>query len=122
MNVETTTGQYTTMVASGDGRFAAQLTVDPTEIDAGSDFLAGGSGFPPSAQLSVFFDDDPANVVQVASGADGTLLAWIPVDVNERGGPRTVVAQAADGTVASTTIVIVEQPGAEVGMPGFGLG
>jgi hypothetical protein len=46
----------------------------------------------------------------------------VPVDYNERGGPRTVVAQTADGTAASTTIEVVEQLDVEVGMPGFGLG
>jgi len=120
--VETTTGQYTTMVASGDGRFAARLAVDPVVVDAGSDFVAGGSGFPPDAEVSVFFDDDPANIVTALTTGEGWFYATVPVDFNERGGPRTVVAQAADGTAASATIEVREQFSAEIGMPGFGLG
>jgi hypothetical protein len=70
----------------------------------------------------VFFDDDPANVMTTTTTADGWFFATVPVEFDERGGPRTVVAQAADGTAASATIEILEQLTTDVGMPGFGLG
>jgi hypothetical protein len=46
----------------------------------------------------------------------------IPTRFSERGGDRTVVAQAADGTTASVPLAVIEQPSAVPGLPGFGLG
>lgn len=120
--VETTTGQYTTVVLGGDGHYDASLQVDREEVDAGERFLIGASGFPPSSTVSVFFDDDPRHVVTAQTSEFGDILHWVPVDRYERGGQRTVVAQAADGTMASTTITVVEVRDDPVGLPGFGRG
>lgn len=120
--VETTTGQYTSMVAAGDGRFAASLGIDPSEVEAGREFLAFGTGFPPDTDVSLLFGDDSANATPARTNAEGMFLIYVPVALNERGGTRTVVAQTADGTVASATIDVIEQFDAGIGMPGFGLG
>lgn len=120
--VETATGQYTSLVAAGDGYFAARLDVDRREVEAGVAFVAGGNGFPPSTEVAVFFDDAPENVTMVTTTTEGWFLVGVPVAENERGGPRTVVAQAVDRTMAATTIDVVEMPDGNVGQPGFGLG
>lgn len=120
--VATTTGSYTSLVAAGDGYFAARLNIDPLEAEAGDEFLAGGSGFPPDTPVTVFFDDAPKNVTTATTNEAGEFIVAVPVDVNERGGPRTVVAQATDGTAAAAVIDIVELPGGVAGQPGFGLG
>jgi hypothetical protein len=120
--VETTTGQYTTVVAAGDARFVAEVDVDRAEVDAGDRFLAGGAGFPPATELSLFFSDEPTRKVVISTSDTGQFLAWVPVDINERGGRRTVVAQAADGTLATSAIDVVERPVVAAGMPGYGLG
>lgn len=120
--VETETGQYTSVVAAGDGFFAARLDIDPGEVDAGLEYVAGGNGFPPDTDVAVFFDDAPENATMATTTADGWFIVSVPVDANERGGSRSVVAQAADGTVASATIAVVEMHGGTAGQPGFGLG
>lgn len=120
--VESDDGGYTSVVVGGDGRFTATLDVDPAEIDAGGKFLTGGNGFPPNSAVSLFFGDDPANAITATTNEHGSFLMWFDVVPNERGGPRTLVAQAADSTVASAAIVVVEQPDLAAGMPGFGLG
>ncbi len=120
--VETTTGQYTTVVLGGDARYVATLNVDTSEVEAGDQFLVGGSGFPPSSTISIFFDDDSTHVVTAQTSVYGDLLHWVPVDLHARGGQRTVVAQAADGTTASAALGVIEMRVDHVGLPGFGFG
>ena len=122
IEVATPTGQYTVMVPDGEGRYEPNFQLDRAEVEAGREFGVGGSGFPPSTPLAILFGDDASHRIDLATSVDGTFLALIPIDAGERGGDRTVVAQAADGTTASSGIRVIEQlfPLAEV--PGFGLG
>ncbi len=122
IEVATPTGQYTVMVPDGLGRYEPSLVLDRTEVDAGRVFGLGGAGFPPSTPVAILFGDDPTSRVDLVTGADGGFLALIPTRSSERGGDRTVVAQAADGTSASVPLLVIEQPSAMTGLPGFGLG
>jgi hypothetical protein len=122
VRIVTPTGQYTTMVAAGDGRFTPEFRLDETEVRAGAEMLAGGSGFPPNTTVSILFGDGAENLVTTTTSAEGGLLVWVPVSAGERGGDRTVVAQAADGTVGSTTVTVIPAASEPLGLPGFGLG
>ncbi len=59
VQVTTTTGQYTVMVASGQGRYEPTFAVAVPEIEAGDDLVIGGMGFPASTPVAAFFDGDP---------------------------------------------------------------
>lgn len=122
VEIATDSGQYTTMVPDGAGRYEPTFNIDADEVEAGNDFLVGGAGFPPSTPLSILFGDDAANRVDAVTNPDGTFLLWIPTAVNVRGGVRTVVAQTGDGTAASAPIDVIEQQSVTVGLPGFGYG
>jgi hypothetical protein len=122
IEVATATGQYTVMVPDGLGRYQPNFFVDRTEVEAGRDFGIGGTGFPPSTTVAILFDDDPTSRVDVVSNADGVFLATVPTRASERGGDRTVVAQAADGTTASAPLSVIALSETMTGVPGFGLG
>ena len=122
IEVATSTGQYTVMVPDGLGRYEPTFFVDRVEVEAGSEFGVGGTGFPPSTPVVIMFGDDPANRVGAVTNAEGVFLATIPTLESESGGNRTVVAQAADGTTGSAPLLVIEQPSSMTGVPGFGLG
>lgn len=122
VRIGTPTGQYTTLVAAGDGRYAPQFVLDGTEVEAGTEIGAGGSGFPPNSTVAILFGDRAASSTTVTTNDDGGFLMWVPVSADERGGERTVVAQAVDGSVASTNVVVIEAAPVPLGVPGFGLG
>jgi hypothetical protein len=96
--------------------------IDRTEVEAGSDFGVGGNGFPPSAPVAILFGDDPASRLDIVTDANGIFLATVPTRASERGGDRTVVAQAADGTTAWAPLEVIAQSEMMTGVPGFGLG
>jgi hypothetical protein len=122
IEVATATGQYTVMVPDGLGRYEPNFVLDRAEVEAGRDFVVGGNGFPPSTAVAILFGDDPTSRFDIVTNADGAFLATVPTLVSERGGDRTVVAQAADGTTASAPLAVIEQSGLMTGLPGFGLG
>lgn len=122
VEVATPSGQYTVMVPDGEGRYEPTFELDRSEVRAGDDFGVGGSGFPPSTPVSILFGDDARDRTELVTTADGTFLAMIPTLPSTRGGERTVVAQAGDGTTASSNIRVIEEPLTSAGLPGFGLG
>jgi hypothetical protein len=122
IEILTPSGQYTTMVAAGDAQYAPELVLTVDEIEAGREFLAGGTGYPPNTEISFVFGDGAGETVTTTTNADGGFFMIVPVAVNERGGDRTIVVQSSDGTVANTPVDVIEQPNNMIGLPGFGLG
>ncbi len=122
IEVATPTGQYTVMVPDGQGRYEPKFEIDSTEVEAGDEFGVGGSGFPPDTPVAILFGDDARNRVDLVTNEDGAFLALIPTRTTERGGARTVVAQAADGTNASSEIRVIEQFDVTTALPGYGYG
>ena len=122
IEVATPTGQYTVMVPDGQGRYEPRFVIDRTEVEAGREFGVGGNGFPPDTPVAILFGDDAKHRVDMVTNSDGAFLASIPTRASERGGDRTVVAQAADGAAASSQLRVIEQLDNTAGMPGFGLG
>lgn len=122
VQIFTPTGQYTSFVADGDAIYTPSIQVGAPQAEAGDDLLVGGNGYPPNTALSILFGDDSRSRLETTTNDDGTFLHWFPIDPSERGGDRSVIVQAADGTVASTDVQIIEAPSNPVGTPGFGYG
>ena len=122
IELATPTGQYTVMVPDGEGRYEPQFALDTTEVEAGREFGVGGGGFPPLTPVSILFGDDPRSRADLVTNEFGGFLALIPTLESEFGGERTVVAQAADGTTASSQVLVIARPDPMAGLPGFGLG
>ena len=122
VKIVTPLGQYTSMLAGGDGRYDPVFEVAASEVAAGSNLGVGGRGFPPDTPVSILFGDDSAHALVVSTNADGAFLLWLPIDPTARGGQRVVVAQAADGSVATATVEVIEQRDSSPALPGFGLG
>lgn len=122
VQIFTPTGQYTSMVAAGDAVYEPEVRVGALEVEAGDDLLVGGEGYPPDTPITVLFGDDASTRLDATTSEDGTFLLWYPVDPSERGGDRTVIVQAADGTIASSSVEVIEAPDNHVGTPGFGYG
>ena len=115
-------GVYTTFVVAGDGEYAPVVQIAEAEIDAGRDFLATGSQYPPNMEVTVVFGDDPGATVTTITDDTGAFEVTVPVDVNERGGDRRVVVQSTSGAAASAPVEVVERNDTYIGLPGFGLG
>lgn len=122
VTVSTPTGEYTTMVAAGDGRYDPVFQVGTAEIEAGSELGVGGNGFPPDTQVSIMFGDDAREPFVITTNADGAFIVGVPIDPSAQGGVRALVARAADGTAASATVEVIELPDTSAALPGFGLG
>jgi hypothetical protein len=122
--VELTTrdDQYTTMILAGDGEFAPVLDIDTESVDAGRDFIASGSQYPPNTEVTIVFGDGANSAVTATTDENGSFAVIVPVDSNERGGDRTIVVQSASGAAASAPVEVIEDDGIFVGLPGFGLG
>jgi hypothetical protein len=115
-------GQYTSVVAAGEGRYSPVVVLGSAEVMAGRDLIVAGEGFPPGSPVSILFGDDASSVRTFTTGADGRFWVDVPIDRSQRGGVRPLVVQAADGTVATTTVEVIEEPSTVLGLPGFGLG
>jgi hypothetical protein len=122
VQVVTPAGQYTSVVAAGDGRYDPVLTLGAPQVQAGREIGAVASGFPPGTPVTILFGDDASSARSFTTNENGDLWVMLPVDLSQRGGTRAVIAQAADGTVATTAVEVIEEPAVVVGLPGFGLG
>jgi WD40-like Beta Propeller Repeat len=122
VELSTGSGQYTTMLIAGDGEFEPVVELDATEVEAGRDFVATGSSYPPNTDITVVFGDGPNSSVTTKTDADGNFSVIVPVDPNERGGERRIVVQSSTGASASAPVQVIQDDTAFVGMPGFGLG
>lgn len=122
VELSTRDDQYTTMILAGDGEFAPKLDIATESVDAGSEFVASGSQYPPNTEVTIVFGDGPDSFVTATTDESGNFAAIVPVDQDERGGDRTVVVQSASGAAASAPVEVVEDEPLGVGFPGFGLG
>lgn len=122
--VELTTrdDQYTTMILAGDGEYAPELEIATDSVDAGRDFTATGSQYPPNTEVTIVFGDGADSSVTTTTDENGDFAVIVPVESDERGGDRTVVVQSASGAAASAPVEVIEDDQAMIGLPGFGLG
>ncbi|MEM1333251.1 MAG: choice-of-anchor D domain-containing protein, partial [Actinomycetota bacterium] len=122
VTIGTPSGQYTTMVIAGDGRFEPVVQIARAEVETGDNFIVTGQGFEAEAEVTLVFGDDPTDVVVATTDADGDVFVSVPVSARERDGLRPIVVQSANGTAASSTVEVRSDDRPYVGMPGFGLG
>lgn len=125
--VRTPAGQYTAAVLGGFARYRPTFeTTAQTEGQVarpGGSLGLGGFGFPPSAPISIGFDDGSAPFAFVASNEQGNFLAIVPLPARLRVGDRRLVATARDGAVANVTVAITgPRRRTNPIIPGYGLG
>ncbi len=122
IEVFTPLGQSTSVILAGDGVFEPQLVTLENTVQAGEEFVLGGSGYPANTELVVVFNDDPGDMVHVTTNDGGGFIAFIPVQPNASGGDRLVVVQPPHGVAAVATIEVIQDEPMYIGVPGFGLG
>jgi hypothetical protein len=120
VEVHTPHGQYTSIVAAGDGAYEPQVALLDDEVVAGSDLLAFGQGYPANAEVRVDFG--AGRVFTVTTDEHGEFIAPVPIPAAVGGGSRTVVIESSEGVAAAVDVDVIEQPEQLIGMPGFGLG
>ena len=122
LELETRSGQVTTAIIAGDGRFAPVVELDATEIVAGAELVASGNSYPADTEVTVVFGDGPSGSITTVTDETGSFRVPIPVTTNERGGDRRIVVQSSTGAAASAPVEVIAVDQQLVGMPGFGLG
>ena len=122
VELSTRDGQYTTMVIAGDGLYEPVLAIDTESVDAGREFTATGSRYPPNTEVTIVFGDGANSSLTATTDEAGNFSVSVPVSANERGGERTIVVQSTSGAVSSAPVEVVEDDQQQVGLPGFGLG
>ncbi|MDX2379441.1 MAG: choice-of-anchor D domain-containing protein [Acidimicrobiia bacterium] len=120
VEVHTPQGQYTSVVAAGDGAYEPQVALFDDEVVAGSDLLAFGEGYPANTEVQVDFGAGRA--LTVTTDEQGEFMALVPVPAAVGGGSQTVVVESSEGAAAAVDVDVIEQPEQLIGMPGFGLG
>lgn len=103
INVGTSAGQYTSIFVSGQGYYAPSLTTTGN-ARPGSRLGIGGSGFPANAGVLISWGDGAGRSTIAATDGAGAFVTTMLIPKGERAGTRTLVAQAADGTIASVTL------------------
>ncbi len=105
INVGTVAGQYTSIFLSGEGYYSPTLT---TTGDArpGSRLGIGGTGLPANATVLIGWGDGAGRPTLAITDAFGAFVTDLLIPKGARSGTRTLVAQVADGTVASATVTV----------------
>ena len=103
LSVATSLGQYTSMLVSGDGVYAAQLLTPPSAAP-GRDLGIGGTGFPANTGVIIAWNDGSGGAVLLTTDGDGNFLTYFPVALGQHPGPTVLVAQVPNGPSASSTI------------------
>jgi hypothetical protein len=103
VSVTTSLGQYTSMLVSGDGMYAAQLLTPPSATP-GRDLGIGGTGFPANTGVVIAWNDGSGGAVLLTTDGDGNFLTYFPVALGQHPGPTVLVAQVPNGPSASNTI------------------
>lgn len=116
VNVTTTTGQYTSVLVTGDGQYQPAIAVGADLILVGRSVEVSGSGFPAGATLVLSWSDDPGHATTVVADETGAFVTSFPVSPVERGGNRQLVAQAPDA-VASVDVEVARTTGGHAGRP-----
>jgi hypothetical protein len=120
VEVYTPHGQYTSVVAAGDGAYEPEIAFLDEEVVAGGQVIAFGRGYPANSEVAVVFGDGSEFIVD--TDQRGEFIAPVPVPASIAGGSRRVVVESAAGVAAATDVEVIEQPEQLIGMPGFGLG
>ena len=81
VEVFTPQGQSTSVILAGDGVFEPELVTLERTVQAGDEFVLGGSDYPANTELVVVFGDGAGDVVNVTTnGGGGFSAARLHVD------------------------------------------
>ena len=105
VSVNTSFGQYTSMLVSGDGIYRPTL-MTPTSATPGRDLGLGGSGFPANTGIVIAWNDGSGHAVLLTTDKGGNFLTYFPVSTGAHAGTATLVAQVPGGPSASNAITI----------------
>ena len=105
--VTTRDGGYATLLVSGDAFYDPTLATSKSTILAGSRLNLTGSGFAPNATITLSWADGTGGSTSVVTDAAGGLNAQIVVRATDRAGARTLVAQGAEGQVATVEVLVL---------------
>ena len=103
INVGTSAGQYTSIFVSGEGYYTPSLTTTGN-ARPGSRLGIGGTGFPANAALLIGWGDGVGRSSIALTDAFGGFVTQMLIPKGERAGIRSLVVQAADGTMASAEL------------------
>lgn len=97
-------GVYTTMLVSGRGFWKPAIsTADPLVLSPSRLEVTGG-GFGPNAAVTFAWADGMGRPVTTVSDGYGQVRVQLIVPPGARPGPHSLVAQTADGLVATTDV------------------
>jgi len=99
-------GADSTMLISGVGAWAPVLDVVSPTVAPGL-VTVRGTGFAAGADVTVGWSDGIGSTMRVVADNTGAITAQLVVRPNERGGLRTLVAQAADGSAGRVDVLVV---------------
>lgn len=105
--MKTTDGAYTTMLVSGQAHYEPKLAASTTTVVAPSELVLIGAAFAPNTKVTLGWADGAGAPVTVTTDETGSLVATMIVRPNDRPGNRTVVAQTADGQLATADVAVV---------------
>jgi WD40-like Beta Propeller Repeat len=104
--VGTDTGQYTSVLVDGDAHYTPTIQAAANDVIAGSEIGIGGSGFAPSATITLLWADGAGARTTVESDEAGNFLISMPVAGNERPGDRLLVAQTPGTGTEPASVVL----------------
>lgn len=105
--VTTVDGAYTTMLVSGDAHYEPKLAVSNTTVVAPAKVQVVGAGFSPNTPVWVSWADGAGRPTLMVTDGFGGLLADVMLRPNDRAGNRTLVAQTADGQLATADVEVI---------------
>jgi hypothetical protein len=105
VNVNTTLGQYTSVIVSGDGHYEPTLIVPPS-VKPGDLLGLGVSGFPADSPVVIGWSDGSGQTATVVTNAKGEAIVQLRVGQGDRAGVRNLIAQVPGGAGAAATIEI----------------
>ncbi len=105
--ITTSSGSYSTILVSGDGRHRPVMATTTPTIVAGSRAFVTGGGFSPNTAVTLVWADGSGRSQTVMSDAAGNIAAVVLVRATDRAGERLLVGQTADGQVAGVMITVL---------------
>ncbi len=99
-------GEYATMLLSGVGVYRPTLSASAADVIAGSRPTVAGDGFAPGSSVTILWADGSGRRTAVGTDGAGSFRVTLLIGPAERTGERTLVAQAPDGTLATTTVTV----------------
>jgi hypothetical protein len=116
VTVATATGQYTSVLVTGEGRYQPTLTVDQSLVLAGRGIEVTGTGFPAGSKVALSWSDDPAHAVTALADGAGRFVTTFVVSAAERAGDHQLVAQVPDA-VATAQVTVARSSAGVAGQP-----